>query len=185
MSRTAQFALGAIAGGLTTVLWFATEFVLPWEERLRLLVLPGATLGGLVVLGSLRKEFAAALGYLLGISPAVAVHALVLVGLAGLLGLQSVHDFSERVQRRPFESSVWRTHDSDRTRARMVDDLVQSRRLSGLTVSEVHVLLGPPSNNRGGSDCDLSYWLGTNRGWLCLSAEQGRISKVLLREYDD
>jgi hypothetical protein len=185
VKRQAQFVVGSAAGGLIAVSWLATEWILPWEARLQLLWFPFVLLVGLVALGALRKQFAAALGYLLGLSPAIAVHLLVVVVFGALWGWESLYAFSERLQRRPFEATVWREHPDDRTRARMSDDLIQSRKLVGLTVSEAQALLGPPSSNLGGSACDLAYWLGTDRGWLCLSGTQGRILTIRFREYDD
>jgi hypothetical protein len=185
VKRQAQFLVGATGGGLITVLWLATEWIFPWEARLQLLWLPFVLLVGLVALGALRKQFAATLGYLLGLSPAIALHLLVVVAFGALWGWDSIYAFSERLQRRPFEASVWRERPDDHTRARMSDDLIQSGKLIGLTVIEAQALLGPPSGNLGGSDCDLSYWLGTDRGWLCLSAARGQVEKVRFREYTD
>src|SRR5271169_6245721 len=130
MKRAAQFALGALGGLLTSALWFSSAGEsLPWRERLSLLWVPVVVLAGLAALGRLRRQFAPAFGYLIGLSPVVALYVVVVFGVSAFQGWQSLYAFSERLQRRPFESAAWRQHPDDPTRARMSDDLILGRKL--------------------------------------------------------
>ena len=181
--------LGLCVGAAVSLLWFGVEELYPWEKGYRLPGISLVLLTGFLALGWLRKDFTLAKGYAVGASPIVVLPLLggilVLGFLGGLSVVEAGRDLSDRLQRQGFEAATWRQHADDATRGHMVDDLVQSRKLEGLGVQEAQALLGPTSGNLGGTECALSYWLGTRRGWLCLSSEQGRISRVGFREYRD
>lgn len=66
----------------------------------------------------------------------------------------------------PFDSNSWKAL-SDIQRGRMVDDLIESGRLVGLSPAQVLDLLGPPSEHY------LSYRAGDNMLWIELD-ERGR-----------
>ena len=181
--------LGACVGAVVSLLWFGVEELFPWERGYRLLGISVVLLSGFLAIGWLRKDFRLVAGYALGASPIVVLPLLggllVLGFLGGASAVEAGRDLSDRLQRRTFEAATWRQHADDATRSHMVDDLVHSRKLEGLSIQEAQALLGPTSGNLGGSECSLSYWLGTRRGWLCLSSEQGRIHRVGFREYRD
>ena len=53
----------------------------------------------------------------------------------------------------------------------MVEWLVRSGRLDGLTRPQLLALLGPPSGAGYFTDWDLVYWLGPERGWFGIDSE--------------
>jgi hypothetical protein len=70
----------------------------------------------------------------------------------------------------------------------MVDSLIQSGQLDDKAEDEVLTLLGPPTDTKYFSDWDAVYWLGPERGFLCLDSEwlvlrfdaEGRVSEYQL-----
>ena len=87
----------------------------------------------------------------------------------------------------PFDPTRWKdTEAADESalywepRSRMVDDLMASGKLDGLTEAEVLELLGPahePGWPLGAVDCDLHYLLGAELGgiddrWLFLTFDE-------------
>lgn len=92
----------------------------------------------------------------------------------------------EKLLRRSFDSVAWQSkHATDgdySIRSRMVDDLISSKRLSGMDRKQVTKLLGKPDNLIGNQ-----YWysLGEERGYLKVDWEaleitfsSGRVVKV-------
>jgi len=93
-----------------------------------------------------------------------------------------------------FNSEEWKKnviseHNSDwPPRLVMVDDLIVSKKLDGLSKTEVIEMLGVPGNYGYFKNFDLVYWLGAERGfiridseWLAISFdEQGRVSQYRL-----
>ena len=87
---------------------------------------------------------------------------------------------------RLFDSAGWKAHPGsfDSTyRLSMVDSLLWSHDLKGMTREQVVALLGPPPVDGGGyfSEWDLVYPLGPERGlfsidteWLVIRAEPGK-----------
>jgi hypothetical protein len=74
---------------------------------------------------------------------------------------------------RSFNAAAWRRDqngDSD-ARVHMVDSLIASRRLDGLTRPQVISLLGPPCNCGYFSDWNLAYRLGMERGLMSIDSE--------------
>ncbi len=74
---------------------------------------------------------------------------------------------------RPFNTVVWRkATDENRSnwppRLCMVDDLLASKRLDGMTKGQVIDLLGPPDSER---NSEFSYYLGPERQWIRLENE--------------
>ena len=56
----------------------------------------------------------------------------------------------------------------------MVDDLLSSGRLDGLTRKQVVDLLGPPADQNfpaGAQSCDIHYYLGPERGFIRIDSE--------------
>jgi rRNA maturation protein Nop10 len=72
-------------------------------------------------------------------------------------------------QRRPirFESARWistpAAFDHTSIRQRMVDDLLRSRRLAGMSRKDVEALLGPPDNTGYFREFEMVYFLGQER----------------------
>ncbi|MBX3358851.1 MAG: hypothetical protein KF745_10510 [Phycisphaeraceae bacterium] len=82
-----------------------------------------------------------------------------------------------------FESGAWKAasgaFDDDSIRQRMVDDLLRSKRLVGLSRSEVESLIGPPAVTEYFGGYDMVYLLGQERSsyfaidseWLAITLD--------------
>jgi hypothetical protein len=92
---------------------------------------------------------------------------------------------------RRFDAVAWRgvQRTDDETRLQMVDALLRSGRLNGLTRPQVVALLGPPDSGDYFRDRDnLVYWLGPERGIMRIDSEwlvirvgpDGRVSRYEL-----
>lgn len=53
----------------------------------------------------------------------------------------------------------------------MADDLVNSKKLNGLTRSEVVALLGEPPKTEYFTEYDIVYYLGQERGFMPIDSE--------------
>jgi hypothetical protein len=99
--------------------------------------------------------------------------------------------------RRPFDADLWRNWEKVEhdhmwpPRLCMIDDLMSSGRLDGLTSNQVVELLGSPHSKSfpfGAVDCDIHYVLGPERGfmridheWLFITfGEDGRVNRYWL-----
>ncbi len=92
----------------------------------------------------------------------------------------------------PFESSVWKateaTYSIESIRLRMVDDLLKTHPLVGLTRAEVESLIGPADDTEYFSNFDMVYFLGPERHpfavdseWLLISLDSnGRVTEAVL-----
>ena len=88
---------------------------------------------------------------------------------------------------RPFDAILWRQAQTSNisVRVRMVEWLVRSGTLDGLSRPQVLELLGEPDGGPYFRDWDLVYWLGPERGlmgfdseWLVLRfGPDGRVSE--------
>ena len=74
---------------------------------------------------------------------------------------------------RPFDAAQWRQVQTadNHVRLRMVDWLVRSGELDGLTREEVVELLGPPDGGPYFRDWDFVWWLGPERGFTSIDSE--------------
>jgi hypothetical protein len=74
---------------------------------------------------------------------------------------------------RPFDAVQWRQVQSadNHVRLRMVEWLVRSGKLDGLTRSQVLELLGPPDGGPYFREWDLVWWLGPERGFMSIDSE--------------
>lgn len=74
---------------------------------------------------------------------------------------------------RPFDSTRWKTvsRADDQTRVHMIEHLIWSGKLDGLSRSDVIDLLGPASDSGYFRDRDLVYHLGNQRSLLSLDSE--------------
>ena len=86
-----------------------------------------------------------------------------------------------------FQQARWLDEPSERTD--MIDDLLRTHNLIGLTESEVLSLLGPNSNDQGAFTADnrYVYYLGPERGlfsidseWLLIDFSNGIVSDYSL-----
>lgn len=115
-------------------------------------------------------------------SRALTIALIILVILVSMFVIPSVLFFGsiigdaikERRSRIPFDSNTWKTslskpHDS--IRLRMVDDLLRSRKLVGMTRTELVAILGEPPLLPSRRDYDMVYWLGPQRGYMGLDSE--------------
>jgi hypothetical protein len=94
-----------------------------------------------------------------------------------LIGSQAVR---ERWHQRAFDADLWRRQELTKydpkwpPRLCMVDDLLHRRILPEKTEAQVIELLGRPTNRMvlsGTSTCELSYYLGPERGVLGIDSE--------------
>jgi hypothetical protein len=108
--------------------------------------------------------------------------------LVATVGYDSIR---ERLHRIPFDGAAWQDmrqiNSEDPVRIRMVDDLIRSKRLDGLSRAEVERLLGNIGIKTSlffGQSHDLAYWLGPERGsiyieWLAIDFDKDGV----VREY--
>ena len=101
-------------------------------------------------------------------SKAIGCLALLLIGLLSLtLGFAYATGY---LPQRLFESSDWRLVGNEHHRVKMVEHLLWSGKLDGLTQAEVVELLGPETQTTYFSEFDSVYWLGPERGILKLDS---------------
>lgn len=86
--------------------------------------------------------------------------------------------FEDLIHRRKFDAQVWKQSSDDQSqwppRLCMVNSLIRSKKLRGLTKSEVVELLGEPAGKGfpfGASSCDIHYYLGQERGFMGIDSE--------------
>lgn len=92
-----------------------------------------------------------------------------------------------------FESTLWKTtpatHNYQSIRLRMVDNLLKTHPLVGLSRAEVEKLLGPADQTTYFHEFDMVYMLGLERGmmiaidseWLIIKLDSsGRVSRAVL-----
>ena len=74
---------------------------------------------------------------------------------------------------RPFDADLWREgiQSHAAVRLHMIEPLVRSGTLDGLTRSQVVSLLGLPSTEGYFASWDLVYWLGPERGLIRIDSE--------------
>jgi hypothetical protein len=151
-------ALAFFLAGLALVV-AAMVVRLPW--RLIGLVLIAVLLGR-VLLGRRVRMAAFAAGVILPV---------VIAGVA-LFGRPA---WEERARARPFEATAWRKGGGRDlmwpVRLSMVDDLLRSHDLRGLTRDQVTALLGPPDDETPFRDRDLVWRLGPERGLVRIESE--------------
>lgn len=77
------------------------------------------------------------------------------------------------VSLRRFDSTLWKNSENSELHERlwMVDDLLQSRRLIGMTRAQVDALLSKAPSTEYFSDYDYVYWLGPERGFMSIDSE--------------
>ena len=73
---------------------------------------------------------------------------------------------------RHFDSSLWGNSQTPASvRLRMADDLVENKKLIGLTRQEVVARLGEPPKTEYFKEFDLVYYLGPERGFISIDSE--------------
>jgi hypothetical protein len=106
------------------------------------------------------------------------------LGIGLLLGLvfgtPAVDDYASRTR---FESARWKAENRDGAegvRVRMVDDLLRTHKLVGMSRAQLEDLLGVPPATEYFRGYDYVYWLGRERGlfsidseWLVIKCGQG------------
>jgi hypothetical protein len=101
--------------------------------------------------------------------------------LAGVLvGTPIVRDYAGRTV---FDSASWKAENRQGAagvRVRMVDDLLRTRKLVGMSRAQLEDLLGVPPATEYFREYDYVYWLGPERGlfsidseWLVVKCGQG------------
>ncbi len=95
-----------------------------------------------------------------------------LLGLVGLLFVGYAFQ-AGYLPVRPFDASLWRqvrTADNH-VRLRMVEWLLRSGQLDGLTRPQVIAVLGQPDGGSYFKEWDFVYWLGPERGHFGIDSE--------------
>jgi hypothetical protein len=94
----------------------------------------------------------------------IGVIVVVLIGAAFITGHLPV---------RLFNTDGWKQveRSDDYARLRMVEHLMASGRLDGLTRAQVIAMLGPPDDTNYFSEWDMVYWLGPERSLASLDPE--------------
>jgi hypothetical protein len=73
---------------------------------------------------------------------------------------------------RHFDPSLWgNSGTSASVRLRMADDLVENKKLIGLTRQEVVARLGEPPKTEYFKEFDMVYYLGPERGFISIDSE--------------
>lgn len=100
--------------------------------------------------------------------------------LGVLFGTPVVKDYASRMA---FNSSSWKAENrrgADGVRVRMVDDLLRTHKLVGMSRDQLEELLGVPPATEYFREYDYVYWLGPERGlfsidseWLVVKCGQG------------
>ena len=109
---------------------------------------------------------------LIGVPAALlALYLLVFIGF--FVVAPSAEDYSHRTT---FDAKAWRARSLDQgvkwpTRLRMIDDLMGTRTLDGLSSPDVLALLGPADQTSKWKEWDLVYWLGPERGPFGVDSE--------------
>lgn len=93
-------------------------------------------------------------------------------GLPALLGVENT-SVGEILSRRKFESEAWKKakDGGDTIRIRMVDDLVRTHHLAGMSQTRIDALLGAPEKTTYFREYDYVYWLGPERGFISTDSE--------------
>jgi hypothetical protein len=106
-----------------------------------------------------------------------------IVALFGLCSLffvwvWPVHTFLSSYDRPPsiqFESAKWKNKSLEESghpiRIQMIDDLMKSRVLDGMSKAQVLHLLGEADNEGYFKDWDMVYWLGPERSPISIDSE--------------
>lgn len=91
--------------------------------------------------------------------------------LVSLLGGGSIREW---MSRRRFDPIAWqqaRNNFTNSIRIRMVDDLLSSYQLRGMSRQQVVSILGPPDQTEYKKAWDMVYWLGPERGFMSIDSE--------------
>ncbi len=169
---TGVYALACVPAILVAEKLRLPEWPLHTSQLLAVIV---CFLAGALFLVTKRSPARGALGWL-------AIVACVLCGLwlafiAFVLFWPAIADITHR---QAFDAKTWREEESTKhdvlwpPRLCMIDDLMASRRLIGMTLDQVIDLLGPPADKSfpyGAVDCDIHYYLGPERGFLRVDSE--------------
>ncbi|MEW6208487.1 MAG: hypothetical protein AB1631_08970 [Acidobacteriota bacterium] len=106
-----------------------------------------------------------------------------IVALFGLFSLflvwaWPIYSFLSSYDRPPsiqFESERWKNKNLEESghpiRIQMIDDLISSRMLDGMSKAEILKLLGEADNDGYFKDWDMVYWLGPERSPISIDSE--------------
>jgi len=123
--------------------------------------------------------------------PLVAFAGAQLLGVGLLVGVFAgtpvVRDYASRM---PFDSASWKAEnrrDAAGLRVRMVDDLLRTHKLVGMSRAQLEGLLGVPPATEYFREYDYVYWLGPERGpfsidseWLVVKCAQGFVVSAIV-----
>jgi hypothetical protein len=91
--------------------------------------------------------------------------------LGVLFGTPAVSDYASRTA---FDSTSWKAenrHGAEGIRVRMVDDLLRTHKLVGMSRAQLENLLGVPPATEYFREYDYVYWLGPERGLFPIDSE--------------
>jgi hypothetical protein len=91
--------------------------------------------------------------------------------VGALFGTPVVDDYASRTA---FESASWKAENRDApqgVRVHMVDDLLRTHKLVGMTRAQLEDLLGVPPATEYFREYDYVYWLGPERGLFSIDSE--------------
>jgi hypothetical protein len=93
-------------------------------------------------------------------------------GLPSIVGWQNT-SLIEIVSRGSFDSGAWKkaANTDDPIRIKMVDDLMQTHQLVGMSRPQIDAMLGVPDKTSYFSAYDYVYWLGPERGFISIDSE--------------
>jgi hypothetical protein len=93
-------------------------------------------------------------------------------GLPFLFGYENT-SLGEIASRERFESDTWKKvrESDDPARIRMVDDLLTTHRLVGMSRPQIDALLGVPDRTSNFRAYNYVYWLGPERGLISIDSE--------------
>ncbi len=82
---------------------------------------------------------------------------------------------NDYIHRKPFNAVQWKderfVNSRNPIKIRMVDDLLNKKKLIGMSKSEINELLGMPPKTAYFSNYDYVYWLGPERGLISIDSE--------------
>ncbi len=191
--RALFFVAGTIFALICGIIIFKWMYNVPYNQRsewlkgLKLLVswLPWIACVGVLILRFVKGRHIRIGFYFLGtIAPMVVFFGWIIFGSY----------IANIIHSKKFSADLWRNHETVEhsykwpPRLTMVDNLMASKKLQGLSKRQVIDMLGSPKDHGYFKEYDLVYWLGPERGsiridseWLAISFnKEDKVNEYLL-----